>query len=72
MMAKHEYPVNTCRLFERFSLEKLEAAMRDQKIPTEVDELADLKEVVPDPPTQDTKKGKGKLEKVVKEKKVKS
>jgi hypothetical protein len=72
MMAKHEYPVNVCRLFERFSLEKLEAAMRDQKASAEVDEVPDAKEVVPDTVAQDTKKGKGKSEKAVKEKKVKT
>ena len=71
MMAKHEYPVNACRFFERFSLEKLEAAMRDHKTPEEVDELG-VKEEVPDPVPHDTKKGKGKSEKAVKEKKVKT
>jgi len=71
MMAKHEYPVNTCRLFERFSLEKLEAAMRDQKVQAKVEEITDAKEVVPDSVAQDTKKGKRNSEKVVKEKKVK-
>lgn len=72
MMAKHEYPVNSCRLFERFSLEKLEAAMRDQKAQAEVEEIIEAKEVVPDSVAQDIKKGKGKSDKVVKEKKVKT
>ncbi|KAG0577183.1 hypothetical protein KC19_5G137000 [Ceratodon purpureus] len=68
MMAKHEYPVNACRLFERFSREKLEVAMREQKAPAEVEEMAEAKEVVP----EEVKKGKGKAEKVTKEKKVKT
>lgn len=74
MMAKHEYPVNACRLFNRFSLEKLEAAMRDQKTQADADEYIDAKEVVHDSVAQETKKGKGKgkTEKVLKEKKVKT
>ena len=74
MMAKHQYPINSCRLIERSTLEKVALALKEQKVqePEDEDQSIVPREAVPEVTAQEPKKGKGKGEKVVKEKKVKA
>lgn len=73
MMVKHQYPINSCRLFERNNLEKVEQALRVQKVevPADVEQDA-AKESAAERATPESKKGKGKSDKGVKDKKEKT